>query len=60
MDEEIAWIDKNYNALRMDEISDIYLRNIIRYIGKGGGHADFVTLEKVIDLINEAAKRRLI
>lgn len=57
--DNIVWIDKNYNEYRMDEISDRHLLNIINFMGRGGGHVDFLTPKRIEDLFFEARKRGL-
>lgn len=59
MEKEIAWVDKNYNTLAMDEIDDRYLLVIIRFMSNGGGHISFLTQDKVEALFGEADRRGL-
>lgn len=57
---ETAWIDIDFNEYTMDEITDRYLLNIIKFMAKGGGYNDFLTYEKRQDLVDEAIRRGLI
>jgi hypothetical protein len=59
MENEIAWIDRNYKEYSMDEILDSHLLNILRFMCKGGGYSYFLTTEKIINLFDEANKRNL-
>ncbi|MED1125555.1 hypothetical protein [Bacillus atrophaeus] len=59
MDKQIAWIDISRKSYYMEEISDAYLLNIIKFVNKGGGYLDFLTEEKIINLFKEADRRCL-
>jgi hypothetical protein len=60
LEDEVAWIDKNYKHYSMDEISDSHLINILRFISDGGGYDHFLTEGKIINLLKEAFDRGLI
>jgi hypothetical protein len=60
MEDEVAWIDKNYEHYSMSDISDTHLINILRFIGEGGGYDHFLTEGKIINLLTESFSRGLI
>lgn len=55
----IAWIDVHHRKYKMDQISDSYLSNILKFINRGGGYDQFVTVENVSNLYEEATRRGL-
>lgn len=59
MIKKVAWIDRFYKNYQMDEISDSHLLNILGFMCNGGGHAHFLTVEKIKNLFDEADRRNL-
>lgn len=59
MTNEIAWLDKDRNVFKMNQISDRYLKNILGFLCRGGGHTSFLDADKITNLFREASRRRL-
>lgn len=59
MDKPIAWMDINRKSYYMEQISDEYLLNIIKFVSKGGGYLNFLTEKKIRNLFREADIRGL-
>ena len=55
-----VWQDIKGNKYLLKEIDDRYLFNILRFILKGGGNVDFLDVDKIKKLYNEANKRKYI
>jgi len=53
----IAWVDRDYNKYTLEEISNRYLMNILRFLCRGGGYTDYLDKDKIQTLFDEAEKR---
>lgn len=54
-----AWVDRDYKYYRMDEISDRYLLNILKFLCRGGGYLSFLSQERIVNLFRESDRRGL-
>ncbi|MEN9082025.1 hypothetical protein ABE320_17130 [Bacillus velezensis] len=59
MRNEYDWIDKNYNTYTVDQISDQYLKNILRFLCNGGGYHSYLDEGKITRLFTEATSRKI-
>lgn len=59
MSVEYDWVDGEYNKLTVNQISDRYLKNILRFLCNGGGYHDYLDEDKITKLFNEADKREI-
>lgn len=57
MNTDTVWIDKDYNTYSVEQISDRYLKNILRFICNGGGHVGMMNEQQIKTLFDEAEKR---
>ena len=57
---DCAWIDFNHKGYKLTEIDNFYLQNIIKFIERGRGYVDFLSKEKIHNLVYEAKRRGLI
>jgi hypothetical protein len=54
---DIVWIDKHYKSYKMEDIKDSHLKNILGFMCRGGGFADFLSDSKIRNLFQEADNR---
>ncbi|MGV4321181.1 hypothetical protein [Bacillus mojavensis] len=54
-----AWVDRDYKYYQMEEISDRYLLNILKFMCRGGGYTSFLSHERIENLFKEADRRGL-
>lgn len=59
MKTEYVWVDRNRNHYKLEDISNSYLLNIIKFICDGGGFTDEMSERKIKMLFDEAKKRNL-
>lgn len=59
MKTEYVWVDRNLNRYKLEDISNSYLLNIIKFICDGGGFIDEMSERKIKMLFDEAKKRNL-
>ena len=57
--DEVFWVDVNHNKLTKDQVNDNYLKNIIKFVCTGGGYYKEMSENMIIELFNEAKKRKL-
>lgn len=59
MNKEKVWKDINHSKLSLNEISDKYLLNILKFVEKGRGHVDYLNEDRIRKLFKEADDRKL-
>lgn len=59
MEDKYVWVDREYNHYTIEQISDRYLKNILRFICNGGGHLEYLDEDKITRLFAEAEVRKI-
>lgn len=57
--DKVFWVDVNHNKLTKEQVSDNYLKNIIRFVCEGGGYYEEMTEDMIRELFREAKRRKL-
>lgn len=56
---EVFWVDVTHNKLTKEQVNDNYLKNIIKFVCKGGGYYGEMSANMIRELFREAKKRKL-
>lgn len=57
--DKVFWVDIKHNKLTREQVSDVYLKNIIAFVCSGNGYYDEMSEDLIRGLFREAKRRKL-